>query len=148
MSDDKVFATERWICAGVREAKGKRAVEWMMPNGYPVQYDDKSSYATGAGYDVLVCREDGHIWRRGKPAYAGSGGAASEVRARWLVLEKQAEQELARLARERKEKGRDALDEAMEPLIAYAAQCRTRTQRAALIADVIEHITMSAWRTR
>lgn len=146
MSDDKVFVTERWICAGVRVDGGKRCVWWETTEG-PVVYVDKSSYATGAGYDVLVCREDGHIWRQGKPSYAGSGGAAAEQRARWLVLEKQAEQELARLARERRDKGTDKLDEAMEPLIDYAAGCRTRAQRTALIAEVIDRLTMLAWRT-
>lgn len=149
MTDTREFAAERWTCAGARiGSDGKRDVAWLQPDGTLVLFGDKASYALGCGYDVDVCREAGQSWKRGKPRYAGSGNATEEQLARFTVLSTEAEQELARNARERKAKGQEALAEAMEPLVKYAKACRTRSQRAALIADVIDRLTIEAWRTR
>lgn len=147
MTDDRVFTPERWTCAGVRVASdGKRDVAWLQPDGNLVLFADKASYAFGMGYDVDVCREGEASWKRGKPRYAGSGNATDEQLARFVVLDREAEQELARNARERKAKGTDPLYEAMKPLLKYAESCRTHSQRAALIADVIYRLQRGAWK--
>lgn len=146
---DREFTVERWTCAGTRVTDdGKKSTAWVVPDGTFITYSEKSSFVLGGGYDVEVSREDDHTWRKGRPQYAGSGNATDEQRARFAVLSAEAEQELARAARERKAKGHDALAEAMEPLVKYAKACRTRSQRAALIADVIDRLTIEAWRTR
>lgn len=41
---------------------------------------------------------------------------------------------------EAKDAKRDALDNALQPLIAYAATCRNRTEREALLATVIRRV--------
>lgn len=146
---DRKFTVERWTCAGTRVTDaGKKSTAWMVPDGTYITYTEKSSFVLGGGYDVEVSRDGAHTWRRGRPRYAGSGHVTDEQRARFAVLSAEAEQELARSARERKDKSQDALAGAMEPLVAYAKACRTRSQRAALIADVIDRLTIEAWRTR
>ena len=134
---------ERWTCMGVRVTTAdKRATKWLMPNHDTVIYVEKASFITGGIYEIDVERKDGHTYR-GTPVYVGRLELDHPDRRQWVVEELTAEQELARLARERKAKKDDPLGRAMTPLAEYARACRTITQRDALIADVTRRLAES-----
>jgi hypothetical protein len=140
--------TEEWTCMGVRvNAKGKRVVFWLTPDGTELAYLEKISYVTGGIYEVEVTRTEGHVLRD-KPRYTRRWLDRDDPRVqKWHLSEMTAEQQLAREARERKDKaaGFVALDQAMEPLLQIARSYRTNAQRDALIADVIRRLS-TPWR--
>jgi hypothetical protein len=138
MSDES--AKETWTCMGVRQgSKDQRCTSWRDPNGKTLLYAEKNSVITGGLYEVMVTRTDGST-HRGHPVYTGRLPYDDPDLKAWRVAEMEAEQELARQARERKAKADDPFGKAMEPLIEYAKACRTGAQRDALIADVIRRL--------
>lgn len=138
---------EQWTYAGMRvSSDGKRCSGWLDSTDEIRLYaEPTSSFVLGGIYDVVITQTG---LRRGTPKYTGRRLAFDDpLLSTWRVAQLDAEQVLARNARERKDKnGTDALEEAMQPLIALAKSCRTEAQRAALIADVIYRMNTSWWR--
>jgi hypothetical protein len=123
-------------------SKGKRVVAWQDPDKQELIYAERSSYVLGGYYTVKVSRKDGKTIRHGSPLYTGRrlerGNPWMQA---WKTEELEAEQRLAREARERKDKAADEFGHAMEPLLAIARQARTGAQRSALVADVIRRLS-------
>lgn len=102
--------------------------------------------AVGSRYTVQVSRHDGTITLHGAPQYAGS--AADEATRRTLWAEHTlAQTQLESIRAERDAARRNALDEALAPLLKLAAPLRTSAQRDALAAYVIRKLH-NAWATR
>jgi len=144
---DQEPQTEHWTCAGVRVGSDhKRCVAWEDPHGEMYLYADRAKYILGAVYEIQVTRKDDGVYRRGHPVFGQHHGNVTDAKLReWRTAELEAEQYLARQARERKARGKaDPLDDALAPLMEYARSARSESQRSALIADVIYRLNM-AW---
>jgi hypothetical protein len=105
-----------------------------------------SRMAVGSHYTAQVTRRDGGITLHGTPEYAGSQ-ADREARAALWTEHTMAQTRIETLRAERDAARRNALDEAIAPLLDLAAPLRTSAQRDALAAYVIRKIN-SAWNTR
>jgi hypothetical protein len=100
----------------------------------------------GSRYTVEASRHDGTLTLHGTPEYAGS--AADEATRRTLWTEHTPSQtQLESTRAERDAARRNALDEALAPLLELAAPLRTSAQRDALAAYVIRKLH-NAWTTR
>lgn len=96
--------------------------------------------AVGSHYTVQVSRHDGTLTLHGTPEYAGSAADEATRRALWAehtLAQTQVEASRA----ERDAARRNALDEALAPLLEVAAGLRTGAQRDALAAYVIRKST-------
>ena len=105
--------------------------------------------AVGSHYTAWVTRrDDGGITLHGTPEYAGSQ-ASQETRAALWTEHTLAQTRIESLRAERDDARRNALDEAIAPLLELelAAPLRTGAQRDALAAYVIRKLH-SAWNTR
>ena len=143
-----VPATETWIYGGVRVGKdGKRLHAWLDPDGEEHWFSRTGTrMAVGSRYIVQVSRHDGTLTLHGAPEYAGS--AADEVTRRALWTEHTlAQTQLESIRAERDAARRNALDEALAPLLELAAGLRTSAQRDALAAYVIRKLH-NAWAAR
>jgi len=135
--DEPERRTEEWTCTGVRMLNGKRAVSWLTERGRSLTFVERFRYVCGGLYGVEVAdAADGHVTRYGEPRYRKPHPDA-QLRAEWRAKEVAAEAGLATAARERSDAKADALDAAMEPLVAIARTMRTSAQREALAAHVI-----------
>lgn len=148
MTEEKdELPVEQWVCAGLRvDNKGKKITAWLEPGGQIFYFTEKRAYAIGCLYDCAVIRDGDSVTRR-KPVYVRHAKEDEVPESKvneWRVAELEAEQRLAREARERKAKNHDPLDDAMLRLNQYALACRTTAQRDALIADVIRRLNV-AW---
>ncbi len=103
--------------------------------------------AVGSSYTAQVTRRDGGgITLHGTPEHAGTQ-AGQEVRAALWTAHTLAQTQIESLRAERDAARRNALDEAIAPLLELAAPLRTGAQRDALAAYVIRKLH-SAWNTR
>jgi len=138
---------ERWTYAGVRvSSDGKRQHAWLDPSGKELLFrQGRGPTAVGSHYTAQVIRrDDGRIILRGTPLYAGS--AADEATRRALWAEHIAAQTRLELIRaERNAARRNALDEALAPLLEVAAGLRTSAERDALAVYILRRI-QHAWR--
>ena len=132
-------AEETWTYAGVRvSTEGKRQHAWLDPSGEELLFRRAGgSMAVGSHYTALVIRrDDGSIALRGTPVYVGS--AADEATRRGLWAEHTTAQTRLELLRaERNAARRNALDEALAPLVEVAAGLRTSAERDALAVYVL-----------
>lgn len=103
--------------------------------------------AVGSRYTAQVTRRDGGaITLHGTPEYVGSQ-ADGETRAALWTEHTLAQTRIESLRSERDAARRNALDEALAPLLELAAPLRTGAQRDALAAYVIRKLH-NAWATR
>ena len=114
------YSTETWTYLGIRAgAKGRRSHAWQEPSGRVWLYNDTGSYVTGGLYAVKVDRTSERL-TRAAPEYTGQISAAVDL-GELEALSKAARVKLARLARERRDGAQNALDDALEPLLAIAS---------------------------
>jgi hypothetical protein len=140
-------AEETWTYAGVRvSSDGKREHAWLDASGEERFFRRTgASMAVSSHYTVQVTRrDDGTITIHGTPVYAGP--AADEATRRGLWAEHTAAQTRLELIRaERNAARRNALDEALAPLLEVAAGLRTSAERDALAVYILRRI-QHAWR--
>jgi len=142
-------ATEQWTYGGLRVGKGgKRRHAWLDPGGAELLFSGTGSGAAiGSHYTARVTRDDdGAITLHGTPEYAGTQAGEPARRALWAA-DTLARTQLETLRAERDDARRNALDEAITPLLEVAAPLRTSAQRDALAAYVIRKLH-STWGTR
>jgi hypothetical protein len=131
---------ETWTYAGRREAKGKRYYVWLDASGAERYYAKVPATSVGGRYIIKVRNEGERVIVLSDPVYLGD---RVDVEAR-LTMEAQdlvAVARLAGLARERSDSRKAALDEALAPLIAIAANLKFGHERDAFLAYVIRRIT-------
>jgi hypothetical protein len=140
--------TETWTYGGIRADKdGKRWHAWVDPAGEEHWFARTGGrMAVGSRYTARVTRRDDGISLHGTPEYAGSQ-ADRETRATIWTEHTLAQTRIEALRAERDAARRNALDEAIAPLLELAAPLRTGAQRDALAAYVIRTLH-NAWNTR
>lgn len=140
--------TETWTYGGVRAGKdGKRLHAWIDPAGEEHWFSRTGTrMAIGSHYSAQVSRHDGTVTLHGTPEYAGSAAGADTRRALWTE-HTLAQTRLEAIRAERDAARRNALDEALAPLLEVAAPLRTGAQRDALAAYVLRKLH-NAWHTR
>jgi hypothetical protein len=138
------YSAETWTYLGIRAgAKGRRSHAWQEPSGRVWLYNDTGSYVTGGLYAVKVDRTSERLTRTA-PEYTGQISPDVDL-GELEAFSKAARVKLARLARERRDGAQNALDDALEPLLAIAGKFRTTDDRDALAAYVLRRI-QSTWR--
>jgi hypothetical protein len=141
--------TETWTYGGIRADKdGKKWHAWADPAGEEHWFARTGSrMAVGSRYTAQVTRrDDGGISLHGTPGYAGSQ-ADGETRAALWTAHTLAQTQIEALRAERDAARRNALDEAIAPLLELAAPLRTGAQRDALAAYVIRKLH-GTWHVR
>ena len=140
--------TETWTYGGIRAGKdGKKWHAWVDPAGEEHWFGSTGGrMAVGSRYTALVTRRDDGISLHGTPEYAGSQ-ADRETRATLWTEHTLAQTRIEAMRAERDAARRNALDEAIAPLLELAAPLRTGAQRDALAAYVIRTLH-NAWNTR
>ena len=135
--------TETWTYGGIRADKdGKKWHAWADPAGEEHWFARTGGgrMAVGSHYTVRVTRrDDGGITLHGTPEYAGSQ-AGRETRAALWTEHTLAQTRVEILRAERDAGRRNALDEAIAPLLELAGPLRTGAQRDALAAYVIRKL--------
>lgn len=141
-------APERWVYGGIRVLDGKRVHAWIDPSGRELLYAFKraSHWAIGSFYTAEVSRQDSTTRLHNTPAYTGEQ-ADDELRRHLWAADTAARTQLARLAQERNDARRNAIDEVLEPVLAVARTLKTGPDRDAFTAHVLRRL-LSAWYTR
>ncbi len=139
---------ERWIYGGIRVLDDKRIHAWIDPAGREGLYAHKraSTWAIGSYYTARVIRTGSSTTLYGTPTYTGDGYAPDELRRELWAKDTAARTRLARLAQERKESRRNAIDQALAPLITAARTLKTSADRDAFTAYVMRQL-IRAWYT-
>jgi hypothetical protein len=140
--------TETWVYGGIRvDSDGKRCHAWIDPAGEDHWFSRTGAgMAVGSCYTVEVSRHDGTLRLHGVPEYAGSAANDATRRALWTE-HTLAQTQLETIRAERDARRRNALDEAIAPLMQVASGLRTAAQRDALAAYVIRKLH-NAWNPR
>jgi hypothetical protein len=142
--------TEKWVFGGVRVSRdGTRLYAWIDPSGTELLYKPSGSPVVGSIYTARITRgvdDDGdpRVTCHGEPEYTGDGYVDPEQRRELFAQDSVARTRLAMLRAERASERRDALDEALEPLVEIAAKLRTGADRDAFAAYVLRKINL-AW---
>jgi hypothetical protein len=140
-------AAEVWTYGGVRAGKdGKRVHAWIDPGGEELWFARVRAAAIGSQYTVSVTRREDTVTVHGTPQYAGSDTDPGTRRALWAA-DSVAQARLAGLRAERSDARRNALDEAIAPLLEIARPLRTGAERDALAAYVIRKLH-AGWNSR
>jgi hypothetical protein len=139
---------ETWTYGGIRAGKdGKRRYAWLDPGGDELLFASTGGRpAIGSLYTARVTRTDSGITLHGTPEYTGSQASPETRQALW-AKHTLAQTRLETLRAERDAARRNALDEALAPLLELAAPLRTGAQRDALAAYVIRKLH-EAWNPR
>ncbi len=139
---------ERWIYGGIRVLDGKRVHAWIDPAGRELLYvhQRSGSWAIGSFYTARVIRTGESTTLYGTPTYTGDGYAADELRRQLWAKDTAARTRLASLTQERKAARRNAIDEALGPLLAAARTLKTSADRDAVTAYVMRQL-ISTWYT-
>lgn len=153
MADDDttIVQEEVWTYGGTRVTSDVKSHAWALPDGSEITFTDKPKMvdrkcSVGAEYRVKAIKDNlgETTGRRGEPQYIGATDD-TELRQQLWAAHWAAETRLASLRQERAVGQRDAVVEALEPLKELAAGMRTRADRAAFIAYVVNELN-SAWR--
>ena len=141
-------AEERWTYGGIRVLHDKRFHAWIDPTGYEGLYALKrgGSWAIGGYYTARVTRTASSTTLHGTPTHTGDDPAPDELRRQLWAKDTAARTRLARLAQERRQARRNAIDEALEPLITAARTLKTGADRDAFTAYVMRRL-ISTWYT-
>ncbi|MEU8317117.1 hypothetical protein AB0C33_02000 [Nonomuraea sp. NPDC048881] len=138
MSDEEP-QEEVWTFGGSRvSSDGKRVHAWIDPNGVPLLYAAKGTYAIGSLYKVKVLRKGERTTRYGEPQYTGER-TSEEFREGLWAEHKAAEATLALKAKERADKRDDPIEDAIDKL-AYLISTVPVSQRTNLRAYVISRL--------
>ncbi|HEY2261234.1 MAG TPA: hypothetical protein VGI96_01265 [Streptosporangiaceae bacterium] len=128
-------AAETWTYGGIRAGKnGKKGHAWLDAAGEDHWFarTDGGRMAIGSRYGVRVTRrDDGGITVHGTPEYAGTAADEATRQALWAE-HAVAQAQIETVRAERDAARRNALDEALAPLLALASTLRTGAQRDAL----------------
>jgi len=139
MSETLVGQAETWRYGGLRLGRsGKLLHCWhdgQKPGGLLFARKGASSFAIGALYRFDVTRTPEGVTIHGVPEYAGRG-PEDEAVAQWELEDKAAQAEKARKSLEANARKMSAVDHALEPLLAVAANTTTWTQQQALLDHV------------
>lgn len=137
---------ERWVYGGIRVLHDKRVHAWIDPTGRELLYTFPrgGSWAIGSCYTASVARDGPKTTLHGTPAYTGDRHDDEQLRRQLWAQDTAARAQLARLAQERNEARRNAIDEAVEPLLAVARTLKTGPDRDAFIAYVLRRLA-TAW---
>jgi hypothetical protein len=140
--------TQRWVYGGLRVLNDKRVHAWLDPTGreLPVRAQRGGGWAIGGYYTARVVRDGEATKLAGTPSYTGDGDARDELRRELWAKDTAARTRLARLAQERRHARRNAIDEALQPLLAAARTLKTSADRDALIAYVMRQL-IRTWYT-
>jgi hypothetical protein len=143
-----VTTAERWTYGGHRVLDGKRVHAWIDPSGRELLYAFKRAtiWAIGSYYTAHVSREDTTTRLHNTPTYTGEQ-ADDDLRRHLWAADTAARAQLARLAQERNDARRNALDDALAPILAVAATLKTGPDRDAFTAYVLRRL-LAAWYTR
>ena len=142
---DPVTITERWIYGGIRVLNDRRIHAWIDPNGHQCLYQLKraGSWVIGGYYTGKVARNGDATTLYGTPHYTGDGNAGDDVRRDLWAKDAAARTRLALLAQERNEARRNAIDEALDPLLTLARTAKTSADCDALTAYVLRRMITS-----
>jgi hypothetical protein len=145
MTDTKTeHPTERWIWAGKRTAQGGKLVAaWIDPDGKELWFPARNAGASiGATYTAEVLRKaGGGVSLFGTPVFAERRDPDETRAAEWSARDSAAKAKASRATAERSDAKRDALSDAMAPLLEIAAKMRTGADKDAFIATVIRRLT-------
>jgi hypothetical protein len=154
MNDPQPTPTvERWIYGGLRLGTGNHKCHAWSTEGSDhellFRHKRSGSWAIGGIYLVTVTRDDGKVYLHDPQSatFAGRAGDLTE-RGRLEAMDLATRTELAAITLQRKAKTDPALDEALQPLLAIAAQLPTQIQVRALIGYVTEKLHSARWRPR
>lgn len=141
--------TERWIYGGIRALDGKRVHAWIDPTGRELLYAHRrgGGWAIGSYYIAHITREGTTTRLHGLLTYTGAGIDNDALRRNLWANHTAAQARLADLAHERNASRRNAIDEALQPLLDAARSLKTSAERDAFTAYVLRHI-INAWSTR
>jgi hypothetical protein len=139
---------ERWVYGGIRVLDNKRVHAWIDPSGRELLYAHKRSgtWAVGSFYTARVTRNGPHTTLYATPSYHGDGYADTGLRRRLWAQDTAARARLALVAQERNAARRNAIDEALMPLLDVARTLKTGADRDAFTAYVIRQLA-AAWYT-
>ena len=139
-------ADERWVYGGIRILDGKRVHAWIDPTGRELLYTFKRAggWAIGSVYTARIDRADARATLHGTPAYTGDRTEDDELRRELWAKDTAARAQLALLAQQRNDWHRNAIDEALEPLLAAARTLKTGPDRDAFTAYVLRRL-LAAW---
>lgn len=144
---EQPHTTERWAYAGVRFTSSSRrtAEVWVDQAGAGEElwyHGNGTRLILGAIYETQIDRTAKKLTRYGAPRYTGDSIPRDDPRRRaWITADNAARTRRQQVRDEAKDSKREAITEALEALRPYAAACRTRTERDALLATVIRRIT-------
>lgn len=138
--------TERWAYAGLRITSARKTAEvWVdqAGDGDELWYAGNGTRRIlGAIYAAEVTRTGERTTRHGSPQYTGDSIPWSDPRHQaWATADNAARIRRQQLRDEAKQGKTDGIDQALEALQPYAATCRNRAERDALLATVIRRIT-------
>ncbi|GAA0911553.1 hypothetical protein [Virgisporangium aurantiacum] len=139
---------ERWVYGGIRVLDGKRVHAWIDPSGRELLYSHKrgrTTWAIGSLYTAEVSRHDGTTRLHNKPTYTGEQ-TDDVLRRRLRAADTAARAQLARLAQERNDARSNAIDDALDPVLAVARTLKSGPDRDAFTAYLLRRI-LSAWYT-
>ena len=139
-------AGERWIYGGIRVLDDKRVHAWIDPAGRELLYTFTrgGTWAIGSIYTARVTRTDTHTTLHATPTYTGDRTDDDELRRRLWAADTAARSQVALLAQERNDARRNAIDEALQPLLVAARTLRTGPDRDAFTAYVLRRL-LAAW---
>jgi hypothetical protein len=143
---------ELWRWGGVRLAENESLRYcWIGPDGSEWTFA-KSKLAgsvIGGTYRAEIVRKpDGGVSLFGKPVYVGDPDDDDEQhdrRLRWCAADKIARSRNARMRAEANAAKRDALDDALTPVVMIASSLRTNAERDAFAAYVLRVIRTRGW---
>jgi hypothetical protein len=132
---------EVWTYAGVRiGARGTRVHAWLDAQGEELRFAKTGTHAAvGSLYTVNVARHGDTISIHGAPAYTGRA-TDDQTRQQLWTEHTTATTRLQMIRSERTAARRNALDEAIAPLLELARPLRTAADRDALAAYVIRKL--------
>ena len=138
--------TERWAYAGLRITSARKTAEiWVdqAGDGKELWYPSTSTRRIlGAIYAAEVTRTATRTTLHGDPQYTGDSIPFSDPRHRaWSTADNAARVRRQQIRDEAKQSKTDGIDQALEALWPYAAACRNRAERDALLATVLRRIT-------
>ena len=135
---------ELWTYGGVRvSSRGQRVYAWIDQVGEELWFPKTGTRAAvGSQYKVTVKRADGVTSIIGTPQYAGRA-CDDDLRRQLWAQHSAAATRLELIRAERSDARRNALDEAVAPLLEIARTLRTTAERDALAVYVIRKIADS-----
>lgn len=140
-------APEEWVYGGIRVLDGKRVHAWIDRSGRELLYAHKRgrTWSIGSYYTAQVSRHDDTTRLHNEPTYTGEQ-ADHDLRRHLWAADTAARAQLARLAQERSEARRNAIDEVLEPVLAVARTLKSGPDRDAFTAHILRRM-LSAWHT-